>query len=63
MSINKWGAIWRGAVIVLIAVLTPVVALIEAGKPIDPSAWMSAGLAGLIALRAYMDQSISRVEK
>lgn len=63
MNISRWGAIWRGALIVLIAGLTPVVALIEAGKPVDPAAWMSAGLAALIALRAYLDQSISRVEK
>lgn len=62
MAVTKTGAFVRGLVIVAIAVLTPIGSAIEAGKPLDTAVWFTAGLAGLIALRAYLDQSISRVE-
>lgn len=62
MSVTKTGAFVRGLLITVIAVLTPIGAAIEAGKPLDTGLWFTAGLAGLIALRAYLDQSISRMQ-
>lgn len=53
----------RGSVIVALAVLTPIGAAIEAGKPIDTNVWVAAVIAGLIALRGFLDISLARVDK
>ena len=53
----------RGLVIVALAVLTPIGAAIEAGKPIDTNVWVAAVIADLIALRGFLDISLARVDK
>lgn len=53
----------RGLIIVALAVLTPIGAAIEAGKPIDTNVWVAAVIAGLIALRGFLDISLARVDK
>lgn len=62
MNVSRSGAWVRGLVLVSLAILTPIGAALEAGKPLDNSVWVSAIIAALVALRAFLDQSLSRID-
>lgn len=60
-TVSKQGYYARMILYAAIAFLTPIGAVLAAGKPITPADYVAAAIATLVALRAYIDKSPAQV--